>query len=136
MISGHFDVPDRASIVFQNSVHIEFAFAIRRKCVVMAVDQESGSWHEAGIHAHGLFGIDFDKYEAVPTGTVSFGIGSELAQERLLELEDFFYVHAGDERLGGSGGSVGEQNIFEFVGAGRQDGGALVDFGGIEQIED
>ena len=28
LVSRRFDVPDRASIAFQNSVHIEFAFAI------------------------------------------------------------------------------------------------------------
>jgi len=44
-------------------------------------------------------------------------------------------MHAGDERLGGSGGSVGEHDVFKFVAARRQDGGALVDFGRIEQIE-
>ena len=58
-----------------------------------------------------------------------------LLQEGFLELEDFFDVHAGDERLGGGGGGVGEQDIFKFVGAGGQDGGALADFGGIEQVE-
>lgn len=31
MTSGDFDVPHRASIVFQNSVHVEFAFVIRLK---------------------------------------------------------------------------------------------------------
>ena len=46
------------------------------------------------------------------------------------------HVHAGDQGLGGSGGGVSEQNIFKFVVAGRQDGGALVDLGGIKQIED
>ena len=29
LISGDFDITDRASIVFQNSVHIKFALAIR-----------------------------------------------------------------------------------------------------------
>jgi len=44
-------------------------------------------------------------------------------------------MHASDERLGSGSGSVGEQDVFKFVAAGRQDGGALVDFGRIEQIE-
>ena len=69
------------------------------------------------------------------SGAIAFGFGFQLAQEGLLELEDLFDVHAGDEGLGGSGGGIGEQDIFKFVAAGRQDRGALVDFGGIEQVE-
>ena len=88
-----------------------------------------------GYIADGFPGIEFDQHEALPAGAVAFGFGFELAQEDLLELEDLFDVHAGDERLGGSGGSVGEQDIFEFVGAWRKDGSALVDIRGIEQVE-
>jgi len=135
MISGRFDIPDRRSIVFQNSVHIELAFAIRRKCVVMTVNQERRSGHQAGIHARGVVGIGLDEHEALPGGTITLGIGFELAQEALFELEDVFDVDAGDQRVGSGDGGIGEQNVFEFVAAGRNDGGALVDFGGIEQVE-
>ena len=102
----------------------------------MAVDQQSCPGHEAGIHGHGLFGIDLDEHEALPAGAIAVGFGFELAQEVFLELKDVFDVHAGDERLGGGSGGVGEQDVFEFIAAGWQDGGTLVDFGGIEQIED
>ena len=135
LASGDFDVSYRASIAFQNSVHIEFAFAIGLECVVMAVYQERCSGQEAGIHAGGFPGIELDEHEAVPAGAVAVGFGFQLVQEGFLELEDIFDVHGGDERLGGGGGGVGEQNVFKFVAAGRQDGGALVDLGGIEQIE-
>jgi hypothetical protein len=143
MISGHFDVSDRASIVFQNSVHIEFAFAIWPKCVVMAVDQQGGSGHEPRIHGQGFRGIEpgvessveFDQYEALPAGAVAFGIGFQLLQEAFFELENFLDVHAANERVGSGDGGIGEQNVFEFVSGRRQDGGALVDFGGIEQVE-
>src|ERR1017187_4482820 len=37
--------------------------------------------------------------------------------------------------LRGSGGGVGEEDIFKFVAAGRQNGGSLVYLGGIEQVE-
>ena len=57
-------------------------------------------------------------------------------QEGFLEFEDFLHVHADDVGFRGGGGAVGENNVFEFVGTGRQDGGALVDLGGIEQVED
>ena len=101
----------------------------------MAVDQERCPGHEPWIHTHGFLGIELDEHEALPAGTVAFGFRPQLAQEGFLELEDFFDVHAGDERLGGGDGGVGEQNVFEFVVAGGQDGGALADFGGIEQVE-
>src|ERR1700735_1067164 len=102
----------------------------------MSVDQQGCPGHETGIHAEGLLGIDLDEDEAVPGGAVALGFGTKLAEKGLFELEDFFHVHAGDERLGGSGGGVGEQDIFEFVAAGGDDGGALVDLGRVEKVED
>jgi len=125
----------------------------------MAVDQQGGSGHEARIHGHGFLDIgpgtesgielgiepgvesgveptvESDEYETLPAGAIAFGIGFQLVQKAFLELENFFDAHAGDKRLGSSDGSVGEHNIFKFVVAGGQDGGALVDFGGIEQVE-
>jgi hypothetical protein len=121
----------------------------------MAVDQERGSGHEARIHGHGFLGVgpgtesgiepsvepgvgpsvELDEYETLPAGAIAFGVGFQLVQKAFLELEDFFDVHAGDKRLGSSDESVGEHNVFEFVIARGQDGGALVDFGGIEQVE-
>ena len=102
----------------------------------MSVDQQGCSGHETGIHAEGLLGIGLDEDEAVPGRAVALGFGAELAEKGLLELEDIFHVHAGDERLGGSGGGVGEQDIFKFVAAGGNDGGALIDLGRVEQVED
>ena len=101
----------------------------------MAVDQERGSGHESGIHAHGFFGVQLDEHKALPVRAVAFGFGFEFPQEGFLELVDIFHVHAGDEGLSGSVGGVGEQDILEFVAAGRQDGGTFIDFGGVEQIE-
>src|SRR5277367_5652483 len=101
----------------------------------MTVDQERCPWYEPWIHTHGFPGIELDEHEALPAGTVAFGFRSQLAQEGFLEFQDLLDLHAGDERLGGSGGGVGEQNVFKFVAAGGQDGGALADFGGIEQVE-
>ena len=62
--------------------------------------------------------------------------GAQVVQEVLLELEDFLHVPAVDQGLSRGSGGVGEQNVFEFIAAGGQNGGAFVDFGGIEQIED
>ena len=102
----------------------------------MTVDQKRGSGHESGIHAIGFFGIYLDEHKAMPVRAVPFGIGPQFAQEDFFEFQDFFHVHAGNEGLSSSVGGVGEQDIFEFVAAGRKDRGAFVDFRGIEQVED
>ena len=100
----------------------------------MAVDQESGSGYEAGRHEGSFPGIELDQDEALPGRAIALGMGFELVQERLLELEDLLHVHADDEGLGSGGGGIGEDDVFEFVAGRRKDGGALVDFGGIEQV--
>ncbi len=136
LISGNFNISHRTSIVFQNSVHIEFAFTIRLECVVMTVYQERCPGHEAWIHTDSFPGIDFDEHEAQPARAITFGFGFQLAQKALLKFENFFHVHIVDKRLGGSRGGIGEQDILEFVAARRKNGGTLIHFGRIEQIED
>jgi len=101
----------------------------------MAVDEERGFGGQAGRHGLGVAGIELDQDEALPGRTVAFGFGLELVEEGFLELEDLFHVHAGDERLGSGGGGIGEHDVFRVVGTGREDGGAFVDLGGIEQVE-
>ena len=102
----------------------------------MAVEQKHGPGSEAGGHGQSLFGVELDQDEALPIGTGGIGVSLQLAQEGLLELVDLLDVDGGDEGLGGGSCGIGEDNIFEFVGAGWKDGGTLVDFGGIEQVED
>jgi len=101
----------------------------------MAVDQERGSKDEAGRHGRGFAGIEPDQHEAEPGRAVALGFGSQLVQEGLLELEDLLDVHAGDEGLGGSAGGIGKDDVFEGIVGGGQDGGALVDLRGIEEVE-
>jgi len=102
----------------------------------MAVKQERGSGREAGVHAGGVLGVGFDEDEALPGRTGAFHFRLQFAEEGLLEFQDFFYMHAGDERLGRGAGGIGEDDVLELVTAGGQDGGAFADFCGIEQVED
>lgn len=102
----------------------------------MTVDQERGSGEQAGRHSLGVAGIELDQDEALPVGTGAFGFRLQFVQEGFLEFEDVLHMHAGDEGLGGGGGGIGEDDVFEIVGAGGNHGGALVDLGGIEQVED
>ena len=100
----------------------------------MAVNQERGSGEQARRHGMGVADIELDQDEALPGRAVAFGFGFQLVEEGFLELQDLVHVDVDDEELGGGGGGIGEDDIFEVVGAGRKDGGALVDFGGIQQV--
>ena len=101
----------------------------------MAVYQECGSGSKARGHGLGVGGIELDQDEALPSGVVALGIRSELVKEGLLELEEFLHMHAGYEGLGGGDGGISHGDVFEVVGTGGQDGGAFIDLGGVEQVE-
>src|ERR1700674_398874 len=101
----------------------------------MTVKQQRCRGHEPWIHTHGFPGIDLDEHEAVPAAAIASGCGFEIAQKVLPELENLFDLHADDQRLGSSGGGIGEKDIFKFVAARRQNGSALVYLGNVEQIE-
>jgi|SRR5579862_2620869 len=101
----------------------------------MAVEEQGGSGQETRKHARGVPGIELDEDKASPVGTIALGFGLELAQERLLEFEDFEDAISGDERANGRR-RFGEQDVLEVVGAGGDNGGTFVDLGGIEQVED
>lgn len=136
MISGQFNVPDYTKIVFQNNVQIQLALAIRRKCGVMAINQKDGARGEAGRHGEGFSGVEPDQDKALPGGTMGGSVGAELAQKGLFELEDLFDVHGGDKGLGCGNREVRQYDVVELIGTGGKDGSALVDFGGIKEVED
>ena len=102
----------------------------------MAVDQQGSSWQEAGRHGGDIALLRPDQHETMPGGAVAFGFGLEPSQESFFEFEHGEDLVGRDQ--GASGGSRGrrEQHVFELVATGRQDGGAFVDFGWIEKIED
>lgn len=130
-----FHVFDGAGSVFEDSIHVVLAPAVRLERVVVAIDQERGAGKKTGIHAHAFAGVGFDEDEAFPAGTVAFDFGLELLQKALLEFKDLFHVHAGEQGVRGGDGAIGEDDALKFVIARRNDGGTFVDLGGIEQIE-
>ena len=123
-------------IPFENRVYVGLAFAVGLQGVVVPVDQEHGSLGESRRHGLGIARIEFDQDKALPRGAVPFRLWPQLVEEGLLELQDFLHVHADDAGLHGGRRVIGEDDIFEVVRAGRKDGSALVDFGGIEEVED
>ena len=88
------------------------------------------------MHGQGFACVEFNEDEALPTGALPMDFRLDAMKERLLELEDLFYVHADDERLGRGNGGIGEDDVFKLIGTGRKDRGTFVDFSGIEQVED
>lgn len=101
----------------------------------MAIDEGCGSGQEAGIHAHALARIDLDHDETLPVTAIAFDLGPQLLKKRFLELDDLLDVHIGEKRMGGGDGTFREQNVLKFVVAGRENGSALVDFGGVQKIK-
>ena len=102
----------------------------------MAVDQEKGSRSQTRVHREGFARVEPDHDETLPIGAFGMAFGLNAVEEGLLEFENLFHMHADNKRLAGSNGGVGEEDIFELVGAGRKDRGTFVDLGGIEEIED
>src|SRR5579862_2070009 len=102
----------------------------------MAVDQEKGAGSQARVHCKGFAGIELDQHEALPIGAVCMTFRLDAVEKRLPELKNILHVHADNKRLGGGHEGVGEDNIFELVGAGGKDRGTFVDFRRIEEIED
>src|ERR1700733_2274045 len=101
----------------------------------MAVDQECGSGKQAGIHAHGFAVVYLDENETLPGLAVAYGLRFELLKKTFLKFQDFFDIHAGDERMSGGHGSIGEEDVLKLVVARGKDGCALVDLGGVEEIQ-
>ena len=101
----------------------------------MTVEEQRGSGREPWGHAGSVAGIELDENKASPVGTIAFGFGLQLAEEGLFEFQKLENEVGSDEGANG-GGRFGKQDVFELVGAGGDDGGALVDFRRIEQVED
>ena len=47
-----FDVPDDASAVFRYGAYVTFALAVWSQRIIVAVEQQGGTGHRAGIRAH------------------------------------------------------------------------------------
>lgn len=86
----------------------------------MAIDEESGAGQKTGVHAHPFASIRFDNHETFPLIAIAFGFSLQFLQEIFLEFQDFFDIHAGNERMGGGDVAVGEEDVLELVVAGRQ----------------
>ena len=81
-----FDVADDASAVFRYGVYVTFALAVWSQRIIVAVEQQGGTGHGAGIHAHSALRIRLDDNEAFPTLAVAFYILLQALQEALLNF--------------------------------------------------
>ena len=138
VVVGDLDVLDSqvVIVVLADGVHVVLALAIGGEGVIVTVEEEGGAGQHARIHTHAFAGVHFDDDEAFPAVTVAFHGRAEAAEESLLEFQDFLHVHVHDEGFGGGDVRFGDNDAFEFVLAGGDDGSPFVDFGGVEQVED
>jgi len=102
----------------------------------VAVKQDRGPGKQPRVHAHGFAAVGADDHEALPVFALSFHLWPQLAQKALLELHDVLYSHAHDLRLARGDRTIDQQHVIEIVLTGRGNAGTLVDFAGIEQIQD
>ena len=136
LLSGDLDILHRTSVIPENGVHVDIAFAIRLQRVVMAIDERCGPGQETRVHAHAFACIDLNHHETLPVAAIAFDLGAQLLKKCFFELDDLFDVHIGEERMGCGDGAFGEENVLKLIVAGRENGSALVDFGGVKKIED
>src|SRR6202790_2750836 len=130
-----FDITDDARPIFTYGVYISFAPAVGGNGIVVAVEQQGGARHSAGVHAGSPLRVRLDNHKAFPAPAVAFHPLFQALQEALLKLQYLLDVHAHNQRLGGCDIRVGDHYVFEFVVARRKDRGALVDFGWIDEIQ-
>jgi len=133
--AGSFHIFHGALLILQHGIHVELALTIGFERVIVAVNEESGPGLQARVHAHAFAAVHLDDNETLPPLAVALGFCFQPLEKTFLEFQDFFDVHAGEEGLGGGDSSVGQKDVLKLVVAGRQDGGALIDLGGVEQIE-
>jgi hypothetical protein len=132
----NFHIFNRTSVAFIDGIHIRFAFSIRLERVVVTIDEEGGAGQKTRVHAHTFAGINLNEDKAFPAVTGGLHGRAEAAQESFLELQYVLYVHAGDKGFGSGHGAFDQENVLKLVFGGRHDGGAFVDFGGIEKVKD
>ena len=135
VFAGGFHVFHSAGSVFEDGVHVEFALTIGFERIVVAVDQQSCTRQQTGVHAHTFASVGFNYDKAFPLFATAFEFGLQLLEKCFLELQNFFDVHTGDQGLGSGDGSVRKKDILKLIIAGRQDRSALINLGGIEEIE-
>lgn len=136
LITHRFHVLDRAVVVFQDSVHVGLAFAVRLERVVVAIDEERGAGEKTGIHAHAFASVGPDEHKTLPARTITFDVRFQLLKKTFLEFHDVLDVHADEKRMRSGHSSISDKNILKFVIAGRQNRSALVHLRGVKQVQD
>ena len=71
----------------------------------------------------------------MPSFAITFYFGLQFFQPGFLKFQNLPHLITNYERMGGGNCRIHEQDVLEFVVAGRKDAGALVDLLGIEQVE-
>lgn len=136
IFSDHFKITQAAVPVgLANRIHVGLAFAIALQGIVMTIEENGSAGQEAGEHTHSFTSVYGDCQEPLPSLAITFESRAEAAKKCCSELNYLLDHHAHDEGLGSSDTAIHDENIPKAVVARGQDGGAFIDFRGIEKIE-
>ena len=92
--------------------------------------------NDAGLHGQSVGGIHFEQDKANPVLTRAGHIGAEAAKEALPDLPNLLHRGASDDGLVDGGRRLDPQNAGVSAFRGQGDGGAAIDFGRIDKVED
>jgi hypothetical protein len=136
IFSDYFKIAQAAVTVrLTNRIHVGLTLTIAFEGVVVTVEDNSSAGQETGKHTHSFAGVYGDCQESFPSLAVTLKTRAEAAEKRCSELKDLLDHHAHDDGLGSSDTAIHYADILKAVVAGGQNGGAFIDFGGIEKIE-
>ncbi len=130
------DVANGALAADVDGVEVGFGGAVGLEGGEVAIEEEGGAGGGARGHGGGVVCVHLDEHEAAPFGAGGVAIGAEAFEEGFFEFEEVANVVLGDAGAGGGDGGVDEEDVVELAVGGGEDGGAFVDFGGVEEVED
>lgn len=135
LIFDDFEMSDDAPVILAHGVYIACFFAIGSQGGVVAVDEQGCSGERSRVHDHCFLMIEFDDDEALPGGVSGYRVRFEALEEGLLELQDLLDMHTHNDCFRGCNIGVNHNYVVELVVVRRENGSALVDFGGVEKVE-
>src|SRR5690348_7247640 len=81
------DIFHSTGVVLTNGVNVGIIFAIRSQRIVVAINEDGGTWKHPGKHAVAFARIEANENEALPFLTRALQFRAEATEERLLKLE-------------------------------------------------
>jgi len=136
LASRELDVFEGAGVVLANGVYVRIILSVGSQRIVMAINEDGCTWNSSGEHAVAFACVEANENEPLPLLTRALQFRAKSAEERLLEFENVFHGFVGEKRLLSSNGRIHQYHILEVIFTGRKNAGTLINFRGVEKIED